>query len=428
MKIVVHGGQALSGEVTPSGSKNSAVAVLTASILFKTTLTIEKVPNISDITRIVTILEKLGAKVDWNKETHTMHLDNTNLSFENLTKEDLGNMKGATMLWGAMLGRFNKVNFDLLPGGCTLGVRPVDAHFNVLRDMGVEVEEVGDGVRMDATNAKAQVIWLTEMSPTATANGIMMAAVLKGKTTLIGAASEPSVQDLCWMLEKAGVKMTGIGSSILEIEGTESFASITHKMLSDHHEIATFLALGAITGGEIKVHDAMPDQFVMINREFKKFNIDIEYEGDTAIVRAGTDIKLKDGKNGYTAIVRAQPWPALPVDMLPLFVPLALKSPNGSVLIHNWMYEGGLFWTNELLKFGANVVMADPHRVMVTGGNKLKAANIDSPYIIRAVVAYIMCALIAEGESVINNADPLFRGLENFAENLNRLGAHVEVF
>ena len=427
MKIIVHGGEALSGEVTPSGSKNSAVAIITASILFKTTLVIEKVPNISDISRIVTILEKLGAKVEWNKETHTMNLDNTNLSFENLTKEDLGNMKGASMLWGAMLGRFNRVHFDLLPGGCTLGVRPVDAHFNVFKDMGVDVIEAGDGVEMDATNAKAKTIWLTEMSPTATANAVMLASTMQAKTTLVGAASEPSVQDLCLMLEKAGVKINGIGSSILDIEGVEEFASITHKMLSDHHEIATFLALGAITGGEIKVHDAMPEHFVMINREFAKFNINIEYEGDTAIVRAGTEIKLKDGKNGYTAIVRAQPWPALPVDMLPLFVPLALKSPNGSALIHNWMYEGGLFWTNELLKFGANVIMSDPHRVLVTGGNALKAANIDSPYIIRAVVAYIMCGLIAKGETTINNADPLFRGLENFVENLNRLGAHVEV-
>ena len=206
MKIIVHGGEALSGEVTPSGSKNSAVAIITASILFKTTLTIEKVPNISDINRIVTILEKLGAKVEWNKETHTMNLDNSELSFENLTKEDLGNMKGASMLWGAMLGRFNKVHFDLLPGGCTLGVRPVDAHFNVFKDMGVEVTEDGDGVEMDATNAKAKTIWLTEMSPTATANAVMLASTMQAKTTLVGAASEPSVQDLCLMLEKAGVK------------------------------------------------------------------------------------------------------------------------------------------------------------------------------------------------------------------------------
>ncbi len=426
MEVEVQGGQALFGEITPAGSKNSAVALLAASILFDRPVTLEKVPNIADIERIVKILIKLGSKVDWQREKSTLIIDNSNLSFENLTKEDLGNMKGSSLLWGGMLGRFKKVNFEQLPGGCTLGARPVDAHYNAFKNLHVELIEQGDGISMDASGAKASVVYLTEMSPTATANAIMLAVTLKGTTKIVGAASEPSVQDVCFLLSKAGVKMNGIGSSVLEIEGTDSLGSVQHRMLSDHHEIATFLALGACTGGEIRVNDAMPEYFNLINHEFGKFNVKIEYEGDTAIVRKNQDVKLNNGKHGHTTIVRAQPWPYLPVDMLPLFVPLALKSPNGSVLYHNWMYEAGLFWTSELLKFGSNIIMCDPHRVIVTGGNKLKGTTIESPYIIRAVVAYIMTALMAEGTSKILNVGPLYRGHANFADNLRNLGATIK--
>jgi UDP-N-acetylglucosamine 1-carboxyvinyltransferase len=425
MNIKVRGGQVLSGEIYPSGSKNAAVALIPASILLKGKTTFENIPDITDVVRLVKIMEKLGSEIGWNKSTRVMVIDNSDLSFNRLTKEDVGNMRGSSLFWGPMLGRFRKVAFEDLPGGCTLGIRLPDPHYDAFRGLGVMVNQSDTGVAMDASKARGAEIWLTEMSPTATENAIMLAVTISGKTRIIGAASEPNVQDLCNFLNKAGARITGIGSSILEIDGYHPLHSIRHTVVSDHYEIATFLAMGAVTGGQVQVHNAIPEHFKMINREFAKFGIKIEYRGTTAIVNPKQKIEIEETGN-HPLIVRAQPWPALPVDMLPLFIPLALVSRGGQVLFHNWMYEAGLFWTSELQKMGANVTMCDPHRVIVAAGNKLRGATIEAPYIIRAVVAFVMAAMVAEGESLILNADALYRGHPHFSDNLKKLGAVIE--
>ena len=426
MNIKVNGPQVLSGEIYPSGSKNSAVHIIPSTILFDKPVTLENVPNITDVARLVQILIKLGSKIDWNQNEDRLTIDNTKLSFEKLTLEDLGNMKGTSLLWGALLARFGKVDFSKLPGGCSLGIRPVEPAYKAFRDMGIKIKENEDGVEMDLAKAQAKEIWLTEMSPTVTTNTILVASFLKGKTKLVGAASEPQVQDVCHFLNRAGAKIKGIGSNILEIEGVNRVGSINHKLLSDHYEITTFLALAACTGGEIKIHNAIPEFFPSINYEFSKFNINIEYEADTAIVRKNQDIKLLGSFDKKTNIVRAQPWPSLPVDLLPTFVPLAIAAKSGYMMFHNWMYETGLFWTSELTKLGAEIIMSDPHRVIVFGGRKLKGTTLEAPYIIRAVVALVMAAMIADGETLILNADTLYRGHPNFSENLRKLGAVIE--
>lgn len=425
MNIKIEGGQVISGEVTPSGAKNSALAVVTASVLFNKPVVFNNVPNLTDIVTLLELLEKIGGKVEWDKEAHVLKIDNSEATYKVFNKDDLGNMKGMVLLWGAMLTRFGKTDFEQLPGGCALGVRPADTHFEAFRDLGVEVTETSTGVKMDGSQAEARTIWLREVSPTVTENVVMLATSLKGQTKIIGAASELSVQDLCNFLNSAGAKIDGIGSNVLVIDGGHELGSVTYKIPSDHYEIATYLALAACTGGSIRVHDALPEHFTPILREFAKFNIEIKYDGNDAIVEAGQQVKMNKS-NGHTILLRPQPWPALPVDMLPLFVPLALKSPSGSALFHNWMYESGLFWTSELLKFGANVTIMDAHRVMVITGNKLKGATVVAPYIIRATVALIMVALLAEGKSTILNADSLDRGHGDLIDNLQKLGASIE--
>ncbi len=426
MNIKVKGEQTLSGEIYPSGSKNSAVHLIPASLLFTEPVTFENIPDITDVSRLVAILEKLGSKIDWNQNNHILKIDNSKITFDQLTEEDLGNMKGTSLLWGALLARFGKVDFRNLPGGCTLGLRPFEPAYRAFRDLGVYIKETEKGVIMDIGNAKSREIWLTEMSPTVTTNVIMLASRLKGTTRVVGAASEPQVQDVCNFLTKAGVNIKGVGSSILEVEGGGELDKTSHMLFSDHYEITTFLALAAVTGGEIKVHNALPELFPMINYEFSKFNLKIEYDGDTAILTNKQKIKLTGDFAKKTNIVRAQPWPALPVDLIPMFIPLALAAPSGYMMFHNWMYEAGLYWTGELTKLGAEIIMADPHRVIVFGGRKLKGGTIEAPYIIRAVVAMVMSAMIAEGESLILNADTLYRGHPNFSENLRMLGAKIE--
>lgn len=426
MDIKIQGGQVLSGEITPSGSKNSAVAIIPASILFDKPLTLKNIPNITDVERLVSILEKLGSKITWNKEKQSLYVDNSKLSYSSVSKENVGSMRGTSLLWGPMLARFGKVSFEELPGGCTLGIRPLGPHYDAFKALGVDIRLTLQSVSMDAKTAKSGAVWLTEMSPTVTENAIMLACQLKGTTTIIGAASEPQVQDLCQFLIQAGAKIKGVGSSALIIEGVNNLKSPTeYEIFSDHYEIATFLALGATTGGEIRVNNALPNLFGHIDHVFSKFNINIEYENNIAIIRREQKIKINIENNG-TLDVKAQPWPGLPVDMLPLFIPIALSAKKGSVLFHNWMYESGLFWTSELSKLGANIIMADPHRVIINAGNKLIGAKLEAPYIIRAVVAMTMCAMTAKGETTILNADALYRGHPNFAKNLQKLGAKIE--
>jgi len=426
MNIKVKGGQVLSGEIIPSGSKNSAVALIPASILFDKPITLTNVPDITDVKKLVAILEKLGGKVEWNKDSKEMIIDNSNFNFTHIDKDDLGNIRGTSLLWGPVLGRLGKIDFTGVPGGCTLGFRTLDPHYEAFAQLGVEIEQDKASVKMDAKNAHSGNVWLKEMSPTATENIIMFATSLPGKTTIMGAASEPQVQDLCLMLLSAGVKIEGIGSSILTIEGATTLAPVSHKIFSDHYEIATFLALAAATGGEIKIHDALPQLMEHIVWVFSKFGVKVRFEGDMAIVDKGTSIKITEDEGRGILSVKAQPWPSLPVDILPLFIPLALAAEKGQVLFHNWMYDAGLFWTSELSKTGANILMCDPHRVMVTAGNTLHGATMEAPYIIRAVVAMIMMAMIAPGESVVLNADALYRGHPDFPEKLKKLGAIIE--
>lgn len=426
MNIRVKGRQVLSGEITPSGSKNSAVAIIPATILFDKPVTLLNIPDITDVERLLKMLETLGSKIDWNKKKKEIRIDNSRLSYEKMSKEDVGNMRGTSLFWGPMLSRFGKVGFEELPGGCTLGVRSLSPHYDAFSDLGVIIRDNGKSVFMNAKKAKAREIWLREMSPTVTENVIMLALSLSGITKIIGAASEPQVQDLCNFLNKCGAKIDGVGSSILIIKGGYKLNPVSHKLLSDHYEIATFLAMAAITGGEIKVNNAIPELFTPIANVFNKFGINIKYDGETALIKRNTKIKIARNGGRGTISIKAQPWPALPVDTLPLFIPIAMAAKKDSVLFHNWMYESGLFWTSEFTKLGANVIMADPHRVIVSAGNKLRGAVLEAPYIIRAVVAMVMAAMIAEGETTILNADALYRGHPYFSENLKKLGAEIE--
>ncbi len=426
MNIRISGGQKLSGVINPSGSKNSAVALLPSTILFKSPVTLHNVPDITDVEKLVSILRKLGSAIEWNKEKRTMSIDNRNLSFESVSKEDWNQMRGTSLLWGPMLGRFGKVDFGGLPGGCTLGFRTLLPHYKAFEDLGVKVNESMKGIEMNASNAKAGNIWLREMSPTATENAIMLALSLKGTTKIMGTASEPQVQDLCQFLNKAGAQISGIGSSIIYVNGGRDLNGYEYTLFSDHYEIATFLALGAITGGRIEVNNSQPELFDHINYIFSRFGIDISYKGNSAIVHEGQKIKIVPEEEGRTFLtVKAQPWPSLPVDLLPMFIPLSLKAGKGVTLFHNWMYDAGLFWTSELVKLGANIIMCDPHRIITISGSVLRGAVLEAPYIIRAVVAMVMACMISEGESTILNAEALYRGHPLFSENLNKLGAKI---
>jgi len=426
MNIKVLGNQVISGEVNASGYKNSAVSLLPASILFDKPVTFGNIPKITDVDRLVQVLTKLGSKIDWRKEEGRMTIDNSKLRFQELTREDLGNMKGISLLWGPMLARFGRVDFKGLPGGCTLGFRTLTPHYRAFSDLGVKVKEGRNIAKMDRSKAKGREIFLAEVSPTATENVIMLATSLRGKTRIIGAAAEPQVQDLCNFLVSCGAKIRGISSSVLEIEGRARLTPREYNIFSDDHEVATFLAMGAATGGKVVVNNVNKWTFEPVKKTFENFGVEVIYRGNSAIIEKGQKLRIKKEEGRGYLLVKPQPWPGLLVDNLPVFIPLALAAKSGQVLFHNWMYDGGLFWVSELQKLGANIIIADPHRVIVTAGNKLYGDILEAPYIIRAVVSMVIAAMIAEGETTILNADSLYRGHPDFAKNLKRFGAKIE--
>src|SRR3989344_2728031 len=325
MQVKIQGGTKLTGEITPSGRKNSIVTLIPASLLFDQPVTLKNVPDITDVDRLIEIMTSLGSKITRDKARNSLTLDNSHPRFDPIETKDVKSTKGirgTTLLWGPMLARFGRTESSEQPPGCTLGARPLDTHFQAFLDLGVKVTTKNNHIHMDASRSAAGPVWLLETSPTATENVIAFATKLPGVTTITNAASEPNVQDLCNFLNACGAKISGIGSSVLTIDGGQPLTPTEHTVISDHYEIGTFLALGGLTGGCIKVHSALPEHFITINREFAKFGIAISYTGDTAVIDCDQHPVIT--RTTTPMIVRAQPWPALPADMLPAFIPLAL--------------------------------------------------------------------------------------------------------
>ena len=264
------------------------------------------------------------------------------------------------------------------------------------------------------------------MSVTVTENFAMAAALAKGKSTLVNAASEPHVQDLCAALVAMGAKIKGLGTSMLEITGVKKLHGATITINSDYHEIVTFLALGAITGGEVSVKKSLPHHFDLITRAFAKLGVIVEHDGDTATVRRNQKLVIE---TPFTANlltkIEAAPWPYFSVDLLPLMIALSTRA-TGTVHFWNKVYENGFAWMPELAKFGAHVMTSDPHRIIVFGNRPLRPAIVDSPYIIRAAVALAMVAASIPGRSVVRNAEIIKRAHPRFVENLRSLGAELE--
>jgi len=423
--LLVNGGKPLSGTIIPSGNKNAVLPILCATVLTDENVTLRNVPNITDVQKVVRFLGAMGSKIDWDQAAGVLHI--TNASFH----DELGDvplpagMRSAVLLLPALLGRVGQIEFSNTKG-CALGVRELDPHIDVLRTLGADVVSDEPIILKLHGGFKGGRLWQDYMSVTTTENFVMAAVLAEGTSTLINAASEPHVQDLCRMLNEMGARIEGIGSSILQVEGVAHLGGTDTAISPDHHEITTFLAVGAITGGEIRVEQSMPQYFDLINRSFKKLGVEIEYEGDTAIVRKNQPFRIDTPHTtNLLAKIEAAPWPYFPTDLLPLMIPLAGKA-DGAMMFWNKVYEGAFSWMSELVKFGAHVVPSDPHRIIVFGNRPLHPATVEAPYIIRAAVALYMTAASIPGTSVIKGAESICRAHPRFVENLQALGADVE--
>lgn len=432
--LIVNGGRPLSGIITPSGNKNSALPILCASLLTDEPVQLRNVPAITDVEKLVTFFQEQGSRVVWDRAAGTIDLDHSNFDVGRLEGELPSGMRSSVLLFAPLLQRMKRLTIPSNTKGCSLGIRELDPHLEILQELGARISHRPPGRRSpggDLTMTlkgrfRAARHWSDYMSVTATENFVMAAVLAEGSSTIINAASEPHVQDLCEMLNGMGAAISGIGTSRLIVEGVSRLRGGVFTINTDHHEVVTFLALGAITGGEVRVRHSLPRHFDLMTRAFRRLGVVIEHRGDTARVRARQDLAVETPfTSNLLTKIEAAPWPYFPVDLLPCMIALSVRA-KGAIQFWNKVYEGGFTWVPELSKFGAHVVMSDPHRIIVFGNRPLRPAVVDAPYIIRAAVALYMVAASIPGRSVVKNADTIRRAHPNFVENLRSLGAEVE--
>jgi UDP-N-acetylglucosamine 1-carboxyvinyltransferase len=424
--LIVHGGKPLSGTITPSGNKNSVLPIFCATLLTDEPVTLKNIPDITDLDKLVAFARHQGSQIEWDRAAGVMRLDHSGFKRKLVDDELPQDMRSTVLLYPALLHRLKKISVASNAKGCSLGVREIDPHLEVLRALGAAVA-TGDplviGLPRGFTGARH---WLDYMSVTVTENFAMAAALARGHSTLINAASEPHVQDLCAALVAMGAKIEGLGTSRLEVTGVKKLHGATITIGTDYHEVVTFLALGAITGGEVRVKKSLPQHFDLITRAFQKLGVTVEHDGTTALVRRSQKLAIEPAFTpNLLPKIEAAPWPYFSVDLLPLMIALSTRA-TGTLHFWNKVYENGFSWMPELAKFGAHIVVLDPHRIVVFGDKPLRPAVVDSPYVIRAAVALTMIAASIPGRSVVRNAEIIKRAHPRFVENLRSLGAELE--
>ena len=424
--LIINGGKPLSGTITPSGNKNSVLPILCATLLTDEPVTLRNVPAITDVEKLVTFFQEQGSRIVWDRDAATMAIDHSSFDARRLGGELPSGMRSSVLLFAPLLQRMKKITIPTNAKGCSLGIRELDPHFEILEKLGARISHNGDLTMRLPKGFRGARHWPDYMSVTATENFAMAAALADGESVLMNAASEPHVQDLCEVLVGMGARIEGIGTSKLTVTGVKKLRGGTFTINTDYHEVVTFLALGAITGGEVRVKHSLPHHFDLIARAFQKLGVTIEHKGDTAIVRRGQKLVIEQPfTTNLLPKIEAAPWPYFPVDLLPCMIALAVRA-EGAIQFWNKVYEGGFTWMSELSKFGAHVVVSDPHRIVVFGNRPLRPATAEAPYIIRAAVALYMVAASIPGKSIVKNADTIRRAHPNFVENLRSLGAEVE--
>jgi UDP-N-acetylglucosamine 1-carboxyvinyltransferase len=432
--LIVHGGTPLSGRIVPSANKNAVLPILCATLLTKEPVRLERIPEITDVKKILEIFRQLGSSVNVDFATGVLEVHHRDTQFDPQRHHLPEEMRSSIMLVPGLLARFGVARIENDVQGCTLGVREIDPHVEVMQRFGASVERTREALIMRVNDGQGGGLkpnhhWLDYASVTTTENFVLCAALATaqgGTSTLMNAASEPHVQEFCAFMRLLGAQIEGVGTSRLTVHGVARLGGGTFTFAEDFHEAVTFMALGAITGGTITVKNSAPEQFPLIDRTFAKFGVQVVHEGGWShtVVEGPLRVKQPFTPN-ILPKVEAAPWPYLPVDLLPIFVALGVRA-EGSMMYWNKVYEGAMGWTTELAKFGAHAFQSDPHRIITFGGKPLAPAEVESPYIIRVAIALLMLACSIPGRSTIKNATPVRRAHPHFAENIRKLGAHVE--
>lgn len=428
-KIV--GGNRLKGEVIPQGAKNEALQILSAVLLTPEKVKINNVPEIRDVLKLIELLGEMGVKVT-KLAPNTYEFEASEVDLEYLNSQEFkkkgAGLRGSIMVLGPLLTRFGK-GYIPKPGGDKIGRRRLDTHFIGFQKLGAIFEYNSEEhfYRVNASNLKGAYILLDEPSVTGTANIIMAAVMAKGSTTIYNAACEPYIQQLSKMLNRMGAKISGYGSNLITIEGVEYLGGTEHTMLPDMIEIGSFIGLAAMTNSEITIKNAGIPYLGIIPDVFNRLGIQMEFRGDDIFIPAQEHYEIDTFIDGSILTIADGPWPLFTPDLISIVLVVATQA-KGNVLIHQKMFESRLFFVDNLIDMGAQIILCDPHRATVMGLDKkipLRGIQMSSPDI-RAGVSLLIAALSAKGTSFIHNIEQIDRGYENIDARLKALGANIE--
>lgn len=425
------GGRPLSGTITPQGAKNEALQVLCTCLLTDEPVTFRNVPDIIDVNLLIDLLEAMNVKV-LRPQKGTVVLQATDPDLEFFAspefKQKSGKLRGAVMMAGPLLARYGKAQIPQ-PGGDKIGRRRLDTHILGFEKLGASFhfDDTKNLFSLDAKGGlKGAHIYLDEPSVTGTANVLMAAVMAEGTTTIYNAACEPYLQQLCRLLNQMGAHISGIGSNLLTVEGVESLHGAEHRMLADMIEVGSFIGLAAMTQSDLTIKDAGVKHLGNIPETFGRLGIQLDVRGDDIHIPAQEHYRIGSFLDGSILTVYDHPWPGFTPDLLSIVLVTATQA-QGTVLIHQKMFESRLFFVDKLIDMGAQIVLCDPHRAVVIGLDRrvpLRGINMVSPDI-RAGVALLIAALSAKGTSVIQNIEQIDRGYERIDERLNALGASI---
>ncbi|HET9119762.1 MAG TPA: UDP-N-acetylglucosamine 1-carboxyvinyltransferase [Solirubrobacterales bacterium] len=422
-KFIIQGGAPLSGEIVPAGNKNAALPILAACLLTEEELLVRNVPEIRDVKSMLGLLERLGVKVAWTGPNE-VRLQADEIAGTEVDEELANRIRASFLVAGPLLARFGEVRMPP-PGGDTIGRRRLDAHLDAFRDLGAQVAgDVWIELSSPPNGLKPTRIFMDEPSVMGTENALLAAALTEGPTTIANAASEPHVQDLARLLCKMGAQVDGIGSNVMTVHGQQKLGAAEHEICPDHIEIASFMALAAATSGELRIRGVVPEDLEGIRRHFRRVGLQTMVEGQDLLVPPEQKLTIRDDHGEMTPQIDDGPWPAFPADLTSIALALATQA-DGTILIHEKMFENRLFFVDKLVAMGARITVCDPHRAIVSGPSRLHGARLESPDI-RAGMAMLIAALAADGTSEIGNVAQIDRGYERIDTRLRELGARIE--
>lgn len=429
--FIIEGGYTLKGSITPQGAKNEALQVICAALLTKEEVIINNIPDILDVNKLIELLGDMGVGIKkLSNDSYSFRAENIDLEYT-ATEEfrhKSAALRGSIMIVGPLLARFGDVVVPK-PGGDKIGRRRLDTHFNSIMKLGAEliIDDNKQIFKLYAKQLKGTYILLDEASVTGTANLLMAAVLAEGETVIYNAACEPYVEQLSRMLVKMGAKIEGIGSNKLIVKGVTALSGCEHRLLPDMIETGSFIGMAAMTSSELTIKDTSVVNLGIIPESFRKMGITIEQKGDDLYIPRHDEYNIESFMDGSILTLADAPWPGLTPDLLSVMLVVATKA-NGSVLIHQKMFESRLFFVDKLIDMGAQIILCDPHRAVVIGQGerlRLRGMNMTSPDI-RAGISLLIAAMCAEGKSVIHNIDQIDRGYQHIEERLNALGASIE--